>query len=260
MRNFFQSLEEQHVRHLLVSGQAAVLYGAALFSEDVDLWVDPTEENFLRLEYCLREHQAVYHKLTPPLTVENALKHHGFHYRVQDGAGGDFYLDVLGSPPRTDAFQTCLDRAIEMETGWGRLPVVGVRDLVEIKKTQRLKDYPVISRLALGEVTSHGSGVDTGTLDWAWSHMFELEDATRFLGMLPEAQSGWRPGNGVGAEWISQKVAGVQTDELDAELESEMMERMTAFRQADRKFWRGVIDELRSLRAENRLCPEGEKV
>src|SRR5512141_1363680 len=40
--NFFQSLEDHRVEHLLISGQASVLYGAATFSEDVDLWINPT--------------------------------------------------------------------------------------------------------------------------------------------------------------------------------------------------------------------------
>jgi len=42
MRNFFQALSRHRVRHLLISGQATVLYGASTFSEDVDLWVEPT--------------------------------------------------------------------------------------------------------------------------------------------------------------------------------------------------------------------------
>src|SRR5690606_5914107 len=33
---------EQRVEWLLISGQATILYGAATFSEDVDLWVKPT--------------------------------------------------------------------------------------------------------------------------------------------------------------------------------------------------------------------------
>jgi hypothetical protein len=42
--NFFQSLERHGVEYLLISGQATVLYGAATFSEDIDLWISPTEK------------------------------------------------------------------------------------------------------------------------------------------------------------------------------------------------------------------------
>jgi hypothetical protein len=43
--SFFQSLEEHGVAYLLISGQATVLYGAATFSEDIDLWLNPAAEN-----------------------------------------------------------------------------------------------------------------------------------------------------------------------------------------------------------------------
>ncbi len=66
--NFFQSLDRNGVEYLLISGQATVLYGAATFSEDIDLWVNPTEENRDRLITALTENQARYYKLTPPLS------------------------------------------------------------------------------------------------------------------------------------------------------------------------------------------------
>ena len=36
------------VRYLLISGQATILYGAATFSEDVDIWVEPDKDNIQR--------------------------------------------------------------------------------------------------------------------------------------------------------------------------------------------------------------------
>ena len=78
--NFFRSLEAGGVEYLLISGQAAVLYGAAVFSEDIDLWVNPTEENLSKFLAALRRCHARYYKLTPPITVENASQGHGFHF------------------------------------------------------------------------------------------------------------------------------------------------------------------------------------
>ena len=48
--SFFQHLEAEGAKWLLVSGQATILYGAATFSEDLDLWVIPTEQNRFRRE------------------------------------------------------------------------------------------------------------------------------------------------------------------------------------------------------------------
>lgn len=47
--SFFRHLDKRGVRWLLVSGQATILYGAATFSEDIELWVEPSEANLQRL-------------------------------------------------------------------------------------------------------------------------------------------------------------------------------------------------------------------
>ena len=44
--NSFQNLSTHGVASLLISGQAAVLYGAATFSEDIDLWIEPTPADY----------------------------------------------------------------------------------------------------------------------------------------------------------------------------------------------------------------------
>ena len=72
--SFFRHLEAQRVEWLLISGQATILYGAATFSEDIDLWVNPTERNFERFRTAR----------TLPLTAENALQRHGFWRSVSD--------------------------------------------------------------------------------------------------------------------------------------------------------------------------------
>ena len=53
--NFFQSLSRHGVEYLLISSQATVLYGAATFSEDIDLWLNPTEDNCSRFLAALRD-------------------------------------------------------------------------------------------------------------------------------------------------------------------------------------------------------------
>ena len=59
IESFFQSLNAQRLDYLLISGQATVLYGAATFSEDIDLWLHPTSEHcsgFLAtLRHCYGE-------------------------------------------------------------------------------------------------------------------------------------------------------------------------------------------------------------
>jgi len=45
-KKFFHNLNSLKVSYILISGQATVLYGAATFSEDIDLWVEPKSDNW----------------------------------------------------------------------------------------------------------------------------------------------------------------------------------------------------------------------
>lgn len=49
MKNIFRSFERFGLDYILMSGQASVLYGAATFSEDIDIWVAPEAKNLERL-------------------------------------------------------------------------------------------------------------------------------------------------------------------------------------------------------------------
>jgi hypothetical protein len=175
--NFFQSLESLRVEYLLISGQATILYGAATFSEDVDLWVQPTEKNLERFVSALRSVAATYYKLTPPLTVENLERGHGFHFVLPGGPSGDVYLDVMGRPPRVGSFAQAAAGARIFDTDFGRVRTIGIRDLVELKKTQRPEDYPIIGRLALAFLAERDP-VESADLKWALDNCFGLSEVT----------------------------------------------------------------------------------
>lgn len=147
MRSFFQNLELHRVRYLLISGQASVLYGAATFSEDFDLWIEPTAPNLHAFILSLREMNGLVYKLTPPLSVRNLRRGHGFHFRLPVERLQTEYLDVMGKPPRVGRFATVFRDASWFGTAWGKIPTIGIVDLVEVKKTRRLSDYDIISNL-----------------------------------------------------------------------------------------------------------------
>jgi len=65
MRRLFSSFERAGLEYLLISGQATVIYGAAMFSEDIDIWIRPTLTNAHNLLTALSEQQARVHRLTP---------------------------------------------------------------------------------------------------------------------------------------------------------------------------------------------------
>lgn len=255
IESFFQSLERNRVAYLLISGQAAVLYGAAAFSEDIDLWIRPTQPNADALLDALREVGARYYKLTPPLTERNLRRGHGFHFRVPDDP--DIFLDVMGAPPRVSDFEASREASRIMETSWGRIPVVGIRDLVALKSTQRLGDYPVIGQLVLRYIEERGVP-DEQDLRWALDHVFTVEDLDELLAALPLAP--WPVADGPLAACVAARDPSLRPAGVAAAIESMLEERLRVARRADRVHWADIIGELREFRAADRLLPEGQPV
>jgi len=234
MRSLFRSFERQGVEYLLISGQASVLYGAATFSEDVDIWVRPSTANLRRLLSSLAARGGRVHKLTPPLTLRNAEAGHGFHF-VVPGRPLPVYLDVMASPPRVQAFEGSLSRARRLTTDWGVLPVVGIEDLVALKKTRRLSDYDVISNLARIRLEEAGPTPSRGLVRWAVRHCFRAEERVALLAFLG----------------VHRTVATCRQD---------ILREIARLQARDVRYWKTRIDELRKLLRAGRLWPEGTLV
>jgi hypothetical protein len=240
MRSFFRSLERKGVRYLLISGQASILYGAATFSEDVDLWLEPSAANIERFVQALRRCSAVAHKLTPPLTVRNFRHGHGFHFRLPSHDGPMWYLDVMGKPPRVGSFSSAARRAVQFETPWGTIPVVALRDLVELKKTRRLADYDVISNLACIRLRTSAK-VTRPLLQWALRNVFRPEDAQWIFETWPAARS--------------LPVVRERTFSLTG-----IARDIASLQQKDLQYWSPIIDELRAMRRSGLLIAEGTPI
>lgn len=254
--SFFSNLKAAGTDYLLISGQAAVLHGAAFFSEDIDLWMRPTEANCESLQLALRKSGAVYYKLTPPLASEHIDRSHGFHFQLP---GADpAWLDVMGMPPRAPVFADAKASAVQMETEWGTLPVVSIPHLIEIKKTQRLGDYPVISNLALNHIEQQ---LEPTPADYRWAteNIFTLETLSQLLAGHPQCVEATE------GEWGDllrkyQDTPAADKDEAGEILADQMQARMLRHQKADRQYWRVRIDELKQLRAQGRLMPVDQPV
>jgi hypothetical protein len=259
--SFFQHLEQSGVRYLLISGQATILYGAATFSEDIDLWVEPTEANLQRLLQAFREVGARYYKLTPPVTPANAARHHGFHFVIsQDDS--EVFIDVMGAPPRVKSFDEACAAAQSFETPWGRLQTVGIRELVELKKTQRARDYPIISRLALAWLDDRAPHYPAEDLSWVFDNIYSLPELVRLFD--DHSALAYSPPSSMPVLFLeaARQFArhGSLEELLEDKIETWMDERIAPLRRADRHFWRPVIEELRRMRREGELEAEDSRV
>jgi hypothetical protein len=229
-RSPFRSFERFGVDYLLLGGQASIAYGAATFSEDIDIWVRPDPQNVRRLLQALAALRARVYKLTPRLTRRFLKAGHGFHFEIPSQEL-PIYLDVMGSPPRVGTFSAARRRAGVFPTGMGLLPVVSIEDLVALKKTRRLSDYEVISNLVRIRLAQNPEP-PRRLLQWAAQNSFRAEDRWAILRRLGE-----RPSLSHCRKQIAAEVLDHQT--------------------RDTVHWRKRIAELRRLWRRRLLLPEG---
>lgn len=258
MRELFQSFEREKVAYLLIGGQAAVIYGAADFTQDVDIWVRPDAENFARLLRALAACRARVHKLTPPLTLHWGHRGHGFHFLIPTRESR-VPLDVLARPPRVGSFGAARKRARIENTDWGRLPIVAEEDLVLLKRTNRPQDYAVISRLAMLRI-ARDAKPPRPVIAWAAANAFRADD---LADLVSRFASRLRPGDGAAPKaterLLLRKGGEVPATDL-AFAERELLRAMMRFIEAGRAYWIPRLQDLRELRAERRLWPEGAAV
>lgn len=126
--------------------------------------------------------------------------------------------------------------------------------------TRTLRDYPIISRLALAHVEANAEACSDDDLRWAFDHVFTLSEFRRLVHLLPSSLRVLPSGTVLARAAAHLESKGELPPALEDELEEWFDARMAPLRRADRHFWRGVIDELRQLRAAGRLVAEGTPV
>lgn len=259
MRSLFRAFEARRVEYLVISGQASVLYGGAFFSQDLDIWIKPAAANARRLLNALAGLRARVHKLTPALSARNLKAGHGFHYLVPQRGVADLYLDVMGRPPRVGGFGGALARSQRIACPWGVLPVVGIEDLVELKKTNRPSDYEVITRLAMIRL-SQEAAPGRGLILWALRNVFRVEDLwaimERYAAALPE---GSLPP--AGRRLYRKAAAGREPSEREFVAASRLLAREALrLQELGRAYWVPILADLRRFRAAGLLLPQGAPV
>ncbi|MGP8053236.1 MAG: hypothetical protein ACLQAH_05390 [Limisphaerales bacterium] len=140
-------MRAHRVRALLMGGQACVFYGAAEFSRDTDLAIVADAANLARLCRALDDLQAEVIAV-PPFELKYLRRGHAIHFRCRHPEALRMRVDVMAKMRGVDAFQKLWQRrtAIELPDGT-HCDLLALPDLVQAKKTQRDKDWPMIRRL-----------------------------------------------------------------------------------------------------------------
>jgi hypothetical protein len=136
-----------------MGGQACILYGAAEFSRDVDLAILAEPGNLERLRQALAELHAepVYY---PPLGQEVLERGHACPFRAKVAGIPQLRVDVMSTMRGCGAFDALWARRRRFRIPRrGTVTALALADLVQAKKTQRDKDWPMIRCLV--EVDYH---------------------------------------------------------------------------------------------------------
>ena len=137
-----------------MGGQACVFYGAAQFSKDVDFLILADESNFTGLKAALAELEAV-RIAVPRFDPDLLARGHAVHYRCKSAGVDGLRIDVMTTLRDLPGFEALWQRRTTItEVGGREIHLLSVPDLVNAKKTQREKDWPVISALVEGHFQS----------------------------------------------------------------------------------------------------------
>lgn len=129
-----------------MGGQACVFYGAAEFSRDTDLAILANSENLARLDNALEDLQAAVIAL-PPFEAKYLRKGHAVHFRCHHPDALGMRIDVMSKMRGVDSFPKLWTRRTTLSMDDGKIELMSLPDLVQAKKTQRDKDWPMLRRL-----------------------------------------------------------------------------------------------------------------
>ncbi len=140
------TIRTHQVDHLLMGGQACVLYGAAEFSRDLDIALLPDPANLDRLREALDDLEADVIAV-PPFEPEHLEEGLAVHFRCARSDVAGLRIDIMTRMRGVDPFADLWQRRTTFEFSEEMVDALSLPDLIAAKKTQRDKDWPMIRRL-----------------------------------------------------------------------------------------------------------------
>ena len=226
------------VRALLMGGQACVFYGAAEFSRDTDLVILASAENLSRLKKALKDLQADVIAV-PPFEAKYLRKGHAVHFRCRHAEAVGMRVDVMTKMRGVDSFPKLWTRRTTVVVDGNSIDLMSLPDLVQAKKTQRDKDWPMVRRLIeVNYFENRESPTREQTRFWFLQLRTPdllIELATK-QGRIPTQLRRQRP------------LLELATTSTKIALENALIQEEQREREADRQYWRPLKKELEKLR------------
>ena len=232
-------MREHRVRALLMGGQACVFYGAAEFSRDTDLAIVADPANLARLRRALDDLQAEVIAV-PPFELKYLRSGHAIHFRCRHPEALRMRVDVMAKMRGVDAFPKLWKRRTTIELSDGtRCDLLSLPDLVQAKKTQRDKDWPMIRRLVEAHYFQNSAKPNPSQI------RFWLQELRTSQLLVEVAQRHALLGQRLVSTRPLLAHAGLARME---ELERALMAEESAERDQDRRYWLPLKVELEKLR------------
>ena len=243
IRQVLSTIRKHQVQALLMGGQACVFYGAAQFSKDVDFAVLADTSNYDRLRAALAELGA--DRIAVPRFDPAALaRGHAVHFRCQAEGVEGLRVDVMTRLRDLPDFLTMWERRTTITEAEGNVvELLSVEDLVQAKKTQREKDWPVISALVEGHFRQFSQEPNPDRIRFWLREARTQERLSELVSRFPvEATTlqGSRP-------LLAHAMAG-DHDTLRAALDAEVRSEQAK----DRAYWEPLRREIEAFRREER--------
>ncbi len=226
-----------------MGGQACVFYGAAQFSKDVDLALLASVENFTRLRAALRDLSAK-RIAVPPFEPELLARGHAIHFRCHGGEVDGLRVDVMTRLRDLPDFGVLWTRRTTIHEQNGEcFELLSIEDLVQAKKTQREKDWPMIDALIEGHYRALGREATPERVAF-W--LAESRNPERLVGLAQRFPQEARAA--VSRRPLLRLAISGESDALRAALDAEVR----AEQAKDRAYWAPLKAELEAFRRAER--------
>ncbi len=222
-----------------MGGQACVFYGAAEFSRDTDFAILADGANLTRLRKALAELQAEPIAV-PPLAIQFLRRGHAIHFRCQHPEALRMRVDVMSKMRGVDSFAKLWKRRTTLQIPSGaECDLLGLPDLVQAKKTQRDKDWPMIRRLVEAHYFENQRQPRSAQIRFWMQELRTPELLVELVQRYP----------GICRRHIRKRPLLVHAEAGNADnLEQALLAEETYEREQDKKYWLPLRQELERLR------------
>jgi hypothetical protein len=223
-----------------MGGQACVFYGAAEFSRDVDFAVVADPENLDRLKAALADLDASVIAV-PPFSVEHLKRGHAIHFRCRHPEAEGLRIDVMSTMRGVADFSDLWERRTTLQADDGTLyQLMALPDLVQAKKTQRDKDWPMIRRLIEADRIACRDEADPGQV------AFWLREGRTTELLIDLARSHRELAREIAI--MARPLLSAVIEEDEPAIENGLAEEERSERALDRAYWTPLKRELEELR------------